>query len=1146
MSDSILIIGGGIAGIQAALDLAEAGSRVILVEKSPSIGGKMAVLDKNFPTLDCSICIEAPKMSEVGQNKNIEILSPAEVVGLEGEPGSFKVKIRKQNRMVTDECTRCDLCSQACPQVLPNEFDSGMAFRKAVYTPITQAVPSPYLVDLDNCLNDPPNYMPCQRCVDACLPKCIDFGMPREEIVEREAASVIVAVGYDLMPGERMKEYGYGTHPDILTSMELERLLTSAGPTGGEILRPSDGKHAHNALMVLCVGSRDQRYFRHCSRFCCMYTAKHAFQMMDHGVKDLTILYMDRRAYGKGFDEFWTRTATDGAKYVRGRLASVKPKEGGGLTATYESTKEGKLVKRDFEMVVLATAVQPSAGMEELAQALGIELDTDGFVKAVETKGGLIHTTRPGIYAAGCASGAKDIPDSVAEGGAASVLALGHLDKRTWPEEEEVEPITGIETARIGVFVCHCGSNIAGVVDVDRVTEYAKKLPGVVYAQSQMFSCAGNTQADIEKAIKDNGITRVVVAACSPKTHEITFRGVLHRAGLNPYLLELSNVRNQDSWVHKEHKEEATIKAMDMVAMAVEKARRLTPLHATHQPVIQKALVIGGGVAGMTAAAAVARQGYETHLVEKEDRLGGVVADLEDIAPSGIKAKELIGTLTKQLELGGVHVHMKTTVELISGYVGNFEARLSNGKEFKIGAVILAMGAAPYEPTEFGYGVDKKVLTNVDLEAALANGGLPGETVTFVGCVGSRKDKAGCSRYCCASMIQQALHLRRLGKKVRVLYKDIRTFTRHAEELYETACREGVQFFRYDEEKPPEEAVRFEDGTVRVTDEITGREIRIPTAHLILATALVPREDTIAAQLKLAKSSDGFMLELHPKLGPAETASQGIYLAGSIQAPKDVREAIAQGLAAASKASGLLAKDTHEKEPLTAKHDPEKCKACMACVKVCPFGAIEQIGKVKEGSIKINEALCMGCGNCAAQCNFGAIDMPFFTKDQILAQIDATLAEKPEEKVLVFACNWCSYAGADQAGIEKVQYPPSSRVIRTMCSARFEKSFIERAFEKGVGAVLISGCRLTEQGSDCHYNYANTHTMKRFRAWRSMMARKGVVEERLQLRWISAAEGKEFAAKMKEMHEVVGRYVKSLKEKPAEPVGASKEEPKKS
>ncbi len=619
MSNSILVIGGGIAGIQASLDLAEAGARVILVEKEATIGGKMAVLDKNFPTLDCSICIEAPKMSEVDLHPNIEILALSEVVELEGEPGDFTAQIRQKTGFVTDECTRCDDCVAACPVVLPNEYDSGMAARKAIYTPIPQAVPGPYLIDIENCLNDPPNYLPCDHCSTACLPNCIDFLIPREEMLTREVGSVVVAIGYDMLDPHEMREFGFGSHPDILTALEFERLVNSAGPTGGEIVRPSDGEHPESILFVLCVGSRDQRFYKYCSRFCCMYSIKHAYQALDHGVDDVTVLYMDVRAYGKGFDGFWERTEENGAKFVRGRPSKIAPNGNGRIHVTYESTEEAKRVIDEYDMVVLANAVTPPESLTRLAASLGIETDTDGFLLATEEVGGLVTTTQPGIYAAGCATGPKDIPDSVAEGSGAAALALSHLTSRYEPYIPDVEPMEGIEEARVGVFVCHCGSNIAGVVDVEQVVEYAKSLPDVVYASHQMFSCAGNTQQEIEDAIRQERITRVVIAACSPKTHEKIFRGVMQRAGLNPYLLEMSNIRNMDSWVHKYDKEGATIKAMDMVWMSVEKARLLEPLESSELPLTQAALVVGGGIAGMTAAAAVARQGIKTYLVEKSD-----------------------------------------------------------------------------------------------------------------------------------------------------------------------------------------------------------------------------------------------------------------------------------------------------------------------------------------------------------------------------------------------------------------------------------------------------------------------------------------------------------------------------------------------
>lgn len=1121
MSDAVLVIGGGIAGIQSALDLADAGAHVVLVEREATIGGIMAVLDKNFPTLDCSICIEAPKMSEVDLHPNIEILSMAEVDSIEGGPGDFRVRIRQKSSFVTDECTRCGDCTVACPIVLPNEFDSGMASRKAIYTPIPQAVPGAYIIDIDHCLNDPPNYIPCNRCYQACSPKAIDFLMPREKLLHRDVGSIIVSVGYDSLDPRDLREFGYGLHPDVLTALEFERLINSAGPTGGEILKPSNREHPNNILFVLCVGSRDNRFQRYCSRFCCMYSIKHAYQALDHGVKDISVLYMDLRAYGKGFDGFLDRTEEAGARFLHGRPSYVGANGKGSIRVRYEDTDLAARIEEDYDMVVLANAVKPSAGLPDLAERLGIELDDDGFIKAMETEGGLVVTSRDGIYAAGCTTGPKDIPDSVAEGSGAAALALSHVAQRSWPEPPEIEPMEDIDTPRVGVFVCHCGSNIAGVIDVAQVVEFAKTLPDVVYVTDQMFSCAGNTQHEIEEAIKRERINRVVIAACSPKTHEAIFRGVMVRAGLNPFLLEMSNIRNMDSWVHKFDKDGATSKAADMVSMAVEKARRLVPLEITHLPLEQKVLVIGGGIAGMTAAVSLVEQGFETHLAERSDSLGGMLNQLDDISPACIKANELVEVKARAVAKSNIHVHLGVDIESIGGIVGSYQIRLSDGQEFIVGAIVVATGSVPYQPSEFGYGEDAEVITNLDLEHLMEQGGPEAEHITFVSCVGSRQDRMGCSRYCCTSMIGQALRLRKMGKKVRVLYKDIRTYSRQAEELYEQAMRSGVQFFRYDRDQPPQEVITFKDGNVEVYDSLFGGKIRIPTDLLVLVVGLKPSEGDLADQLKLSRSEDGFLMELHPKLGPAETATQGIYLAGAAQGAKDVRESMAQALAATGKVGALLSRGVIEKEPLTAQVDEDLCTGCMRCVKVCPYSAIVQTGPVNEGKVRILEAVCMGCGNCAAECNFDAIDMPYFTKDQVLAQIDAALVERPEDKCIVFTCNWCSYAGADLAGIEKRQYPVSARIIRTMCSARFDESFIERAFNGGAGAVLVTGCRLTDTGSDCHYNYANRLTMKRFKHWQRKYSRKGVDPERLQLQWVSAAEGKEFAEKIKAMDEVI-------------------------
>ncbi len=1103
----VAVLGGGIAGIQAALDLANAGARVVLVEREPSIGGKMAALDKNFPTLDCSICIEAPKISEAMRHPNIEVLTLTEATGLSGQAGDFTLALESKARYVTDACTRCNECSLACPQVRSNAFDEGLGARKAIYTPFAQAEPGAYVIDPEACLNDPPNYMPCGRCLAACLPKCIDFSMPARKSLTRRVGSVVVATGFEMFDARRIPEYGYGTHPDILTSMEFERLLNAAGPTAGDIVRPSGAGHPHKALFVLCVGSRDERFCHYCSRVCCMYSLKEAFQAKEHGIEDVTVLYMDLRAYGKNFDAFLDRTREEGVRMVRGRPAAIVAADGA-LRVRYEDTAQGVVRDEDFDLVVLAPAMLPSKGAPVLARTLGIALDGDGFVRTPGEAGSLQCTTRDGVYVCGCASGPKDIPDSVAEAGGAAAAALRHLTRRSWPVPATVQPLDVSGDAKVGVFVCDCGSNIAGTIRVPEVVARAKGLPGVAHAEEVMFACAAKTQEDIAKTIREKGLNRAVVAACSPKTHGPTFQGVCARAGLNPYLFEMANLRNHASWVHRREPAAATVKGHDLVGMAVEKAKLLQPLEATRQAVAPRALVVGGGMAGVRAAVALANQGLETHLVEKEARLGGLVRSLAHVSGMDVAGPVLLKAKEDELLRSGAQVHLGTSVQAATGHVGAFHVSLDDGQVLDVGAIVVATGVRPHQPPREPFASLKSTMTNLELEGALDS--VRGEKVTFLGCVGSRRDGAGCSRYCCQSMMAQAVHLRRNGNQVRIVSKDVRTYNRHAEDLYAEAARLGVTFFRAAGDGPIEEAVQAQGGNLVFDDLLAGATVSVPTDRLVLVTGLGPAgAGAVGEQLKLSVGEDGFLLESHPKLAPVEAAVAGVFLAGGCQGPKDVGEAIAQGLAAAAKASALLAPGEVESEPLKAVIDADKCTGCTLCAKVCPHGAITAEPRKPA---RVTEAACAGCGTCAATCPADAITMPSFTDGQILAQVDAATADKPEDKVVVFACNWCSYAGADQAGIAKIQYPPSSRIIRTMCSGRVSEKFILRALERKAGAVLVTGCH---PGS-CHYLTANLETEKRMERWKKRAAAKGYDPDKIGLAWVSAAEGKRFAAKMQE------------------------------
>jgi len=1116
MTNKVLIIGGGIAGIRAALDLADAGIHVILVEKSPTIGGKMALLDKVFPTLDCSICIEAPMMSETVNHPNITVYTLSEVIGVEGEAGSFKVKILKKPRYITDECTRCNKCAEACSQLVPNIFDGGLSYRKAAYTPFSQAEPGAYVIDIDHCLNDPPNYLPCDKCVNACEVKAIDFSM-REEIIEEEVASIIVAVGYSLLDPSVIPNYNYGKYPDVITSFEFERMINASGPTEGHVLRPSDGKEPESILFVTCVGSRDVRLVNYCSRFCCMYTLKEAIQAVEHGYKNVSILFMDIRAYGKGFERFYVRAKEEGVEILRGRLAGIR-QENGKIVAYYENVETGKIEEKKADLVVLATAALPNEDMPKLAEILGIELDKDGFVKTRAEYGDPVSTTREGIFVCGSASGPKDIADSVIEASAAAARASQYVKERMWPKEEYEERDVSGEPPKIGVFVCDCGSNIAGVCDVPRLVEMSKTLPNVVYAEELPFACSGAGQKRIMEVIKEKGLNRLVVAACSPATHLRVFKTAARKAGLNPYLVDLANIRNLDSWVHRDDKEGATKKAFDYIKMSVRRSVYFKPMKEVIIPVHKSVLVVGGGPAGMAAATALGKMGFETHLVERSGELGGMLNKLRYIAPHGIESRIVKENLLRELSESGTHVHLNTDVEEITGFVGNFHVKLTNGTEFDAGAIILATGIKEYIPSEFNYGNDPRILSLLDLEHKLDE--IRDKNVVLISCIGSRNGEFGCSRYCCQTMIYYAEKLRENNNNVVVISKDIRTYSRGTEELYEEASKKGVLFIKVDRDKPMEELVRIEDSHVKAHDILTGADVKIPFDYVVLINAMRPNDAVakLVEMLKVPKDEEGFLLEAHPKLGPAESPNPGIYLAGGAQGPKNLEEAIIQGFAAASKAASLIARGVVEKEPLIPVIDESKCVKCLLCAKVCTYGAIR--GEVKK-YVEIIPAACMGCGSCVAECPTGAITIPMFSDEEIFEQIDAALEENPHEKAIAFTCAWCSYAAADNAGIMKYQYPLSPRVIRLMCSARISYNLIKRAFEKGAAAVLVSGCRL----GDCHYQNANYNTVRRFKIWQRRVKKDfNLEEDRLMLQLMSAAEAPLFAETMRKLDSIVKKY----------------------
>ncbi len=999
-----LVVGGGIAGIQAALDLADGGIKVYMVDSKPTIGGVMAQLDKTFPTNDCSMCILSPKLVDTGRHLNIEIKTSTEVVGLEGEPGRFKVKLQKHARYIDPvTCTACGLCAKNCPVSAVDAYNEGLSERRAAYISYPQSVPLAYAIDKDKCIG-------CGLCANICPPNAVRYS-DKDSVEELEVGAVLLAPGFDEFDPALLSEYGYGRFPNVLSSIEFERLMSSSGPTAGHILRPSDGKDVERVAWIQCVGSRDRHINRpYCSSVCCMYATKEAIIAGEHAPHmRKSIFYMDIRAYGKDFDRYIDRAQNQfGVRYVRGRVAKVtEDSQTREVTLTYE-TDDGKLKKETFDMVVLSVGLEPPKTSPELAKSLGIELDAHGFVKT-STFAPMI-TTRYGVFVAGAASSPKDIPESVAQASGAAGMVQGLLgdsrNSETLAKNLPLERDVFTEPPRIGVFVCHCGINIGSVVRVPEVVEYAKTLPGVVFAGENLYTCSSDTQEKIKEIIKNFRLNRVIVSACTPRTHEPLFQSTIREAGLNKYLFEMANIRDQDSWVHMHEPDKATEKAKDLIRMAVAKAARLRSLRNIELPVTKSALVIGGGVSGMVAALSISQAGFETVLIERSDSLGGNLSHLTKTL-WGEDAQAYLKRLTEEVERDpNIRLYKNTEVSKVEGFVGNFKTTLSNCEIIEHGATIIATGASEYQPKQDEYlSADPQVIHQRELEERLHKGSFDAKTVVMVQCVGSRSDEHPyCSRVCCTEAVKNALTIKEKSPKteVIVLFRDLRTYGLK-ELAYEKAREKGVIFLRFDKGSEPRVERKNGKLTVSVLDELIGKEVEISTDLVALSTGIVAEKEsnkTLAQHYKVPLNEDGFFLEAHMKLRPVDFATDGVYLAGLAHAPKFLDEAIAQASATAARAILILNKDHIEAEGKIASVNERTCIGCGYCVEVCPYGAISLEQKRVLGHEKkvasVNAALCKGCGGCAASCRSNSIDLAGFTNQELVSAFQQLMWEEED------------------------------------------------------------------------------------------------------------------------------------------------------
>ncbi|MBW6519029.1 MAG: CoB--CoM heterodisulfide reductase iron-sulfur subunit A family protein [ANME-2 cluster archaeon] len=997
---AVAVAGGGIAGIQSAIDLASSGLKVYLIEKGTSIGGKMAQLDKTFPTLDCSMCTLSPKLAEVSRHPNIELLTYSEITDIEGEAGDFTVKVRKKARYVDPEkCTSCGICIAKCPAKVPDEYNEGQGMRKAIYLAFPQAVPRVFTIDSEHCL-----YLTkgkCGNCAKFCENNAINYE-DKDEEVELNVGSVILSPGFTPFDASQLEQFRLD-HPNVITSLQFERQLSSSGPYEGHVTL-ADNSHPKRIAWIQCVGSRSPEIGRaNCSSVCCMYATKEAMVAMEHDSGlETTIFNIDVRAFGKGFEEFYQKARKEkGIRFIRSRPSGVEVDP---LTDTlslkYEVEGNG-INQEEFDMVVLSIGLTPSESSKQLAEIAHVDIDELGFIKTKIDRP--LETSRPGIFVCGAVQAPKDIPDTVADASGAASKASSLLasergtlvTERKYPKEKTIG-----EEVRTGVVVCRCGINIGSIVDVPDVVEYAKTLPGVVFAKEEVYACSSDSLEGISELVKEHDLNRVVVASCTPRTHEPLFQDTLMEAGLNPYLFELANIREHCSWVHQKEKEKATRKAKDIVRMSTARVNLSQPLYTEQIEFNKNALVLGGGIAGMTAALDIADKGFPVTLVEKGTELGGLLRTYTTLQ-DGRRTSDILEPLIRRVESHDtITVFTDTELVELEGAVGNFTGHLKGAsvdEELVFGVAVIATGANELKPQGyFSYGKYPNIVTQSQLEQTMDTG-VDAKNVVFIQCAGGRNDERPyCSRACCTVAMKNAIRLKESDpeKNVYVLYRDIRTFGKW-EELYTRARELGVVFMRYTESQEPE----VTDRTVSVMDQLLGINFEIDYDLLVLSAPLVTPEtnETLAPLFKVPLDANRFFLEAHIKLRPVEFATDGVFLCGTAQAPKLVDEAVSQASAAASRACTILSRDYLETIGNVSVVDQELCIGCGRCTLVCPYNAPELKEVVVETEeiiyttrkSEINPAVCKGCGSCAAECPTGAITPRHFTAPQIIAVIKA-------------------------------------------------------------------------------------------------------------------------------------------------------------